>query len=163
MTIRSINEPQAVGYAHTLTPDSVNQPRPLPEGPPEIEGLNPDTAISGEADTFVVVHGKNFIPLCTVIFNGVPMLTNYESDTKLNFSIPPTEAGEYAVVVQLGQYASDESAFTFTSAEPEPEPEEEPVPGDTDDPDELEDEIEAAKEEGDFVPTHSKSKPKRKR
>ena len=147
MSIKSINQPAGVQMT-TVLPNSVNQPAPLPEGPPVIEGLNPSTAAADGASRLMVVHGKNFMDGAVIMFGTVALDTNFESASKLNAYIPGWEVGEYLVTVMVGPYSSEPRTFTFTSkSEPEPE-------ADLADPDEMEDELEQAKEEGDFAPTH---------
>lgn len=145
--MKSINEPDAPSHI-ALTPQSVNEPRPLPEGPPTVEGLNPAEAPSGTASQLLVVHGANFIEGCVITFDGTPMATNFERADKLNTTLvlSTTPAGEYPVTVTLLSASTAPATFTVTE---EAAPEAEGV-----DPDELEDEIEEAEEEGDFKPVH---------
>ena len=139
----SINEP---GQRLTmLTPFSHNEPPDLPDLP-TLEGLNPAEAVAGET-LVVVVHGTNFTPECVILLDGVAVPTNYEKDTKLNFEGSLTEVGVLSATVKLGSYETAALPFTVTAA----------------DPDDLEDEIEAAEEDGDFKPMHRTPRRKAKR
>jgi hypothetical protein len=150
VNIKSINEPQT-SRTVALTPNSVNEPVPLPEGPPTIEGLNPAEMPHGTADQLLVVHGANFIPSCIITFENVELTTVYEAPNKINATLPnDLEAGDYLVAVRLGSFEAEGKPFKVIASEAPPEE----IEGELADPDELEDEIEAAKEEGDFKPVH---------
>ena len=157
--IKSVNEPQ-LSREVTLTPNSHNEPAPLPEGRPTIEGLNPAEMPHGTVDQLLVVHGDNFIPGCAVTFEGVLLDTEYEAPHKLNATVPnDLEAGTYTVTVELLGASTDGQTFTVNEPAPPPEtrkahPHADTHPDDLVDPDELEEEIEAAEEEGDFKPVH---------
>jgi hypothetical protein len=152
MGTESINEPQ---HSRTtmLTPGSPNEPLPLPEAPPAIEGLNPAEAAAGTVEQLLVVHGANFTDACVITFDGAPQLTNYEAANKLNTSLvlATVAAGDYPVTVKLGPLETEPAAI-FRVVEPEAEAHEV-------DPDELEDEIEQAEDEGEFRPVHRAAKP----
>ena len=168
--IRSINEPEAA-VRNALLPNSINEPQALPDGPPSIEGLNPASAAPGGA-AFVVIHGANFTPECYVLFDDEMVLAaNFESETKMNVTLPASEAGAHDVAIGFGPfeggYKSQSATFTVgevkavrTTSERSANLSE--VIEDPTDPDQLEDEIEAAEEDGDFVPTHG-AKPKSKK
>ena len=148
--IKSVNEPQGSRDV-TLTPNSHNEPVPLPEGPPTIEGLNPAEMAHGTADQLLVVHGANFTERCIVTFENVELATVYEAPHKINATLPnDLEAGDYLVAVRLGTFEADGKPFKVLEAEAPPEE----IEGELADPDEMEAEIEAAKEDGDFKPVH---------
>ena len=165
--IRSINEPEAA-VRNALLPNSINEPQALPDGPPSIEGLNPASAAPGGA-AFVVIHGANFTPECYVLFDDEMVLAaNFESETKMNVTLPASEAGAHDVAIGFGPfeggYKSQSATFTVgeVKAAAKAAPATAAVIEDPTDPDQLEDEIEAAEEDGDFVPTHG-AKPKSKK
>ena len=162
--IRSINDPGGAGW-DGMTPGSINEPQAMPAAMPTIEGYNPPEATEGE-DVFVVVHGTHFIPECYVIFDGGALATTFEAENKINATLPARPAGDYTMMIGYGPAENGPRTppvnFTFTKTEEIIEEE------DLSDPDVMEEEIEAAEEEGEFEPTHadkpkSKSKPARKK
>lgn len=162
--IKSVNEPDTLSRERTLTPQSLNEPLPLPEGPPSVEGLNPDSSVAG-TDQLLVIHGANFTPGCVIQLGDTALDTVYEREDKINAVVPgSTPAGEYPVTVNLGPLATEATTFTITEAEGgeggEGTPEPEALFEDATDPDEVEDELEQSKEEGDFKSMH---RPRRRR
>ena len=156
MTVTSINEPQA-SRAVMLTPQSINEPTELPDFggfppvTPVLTSLTPDTAVIGGADVTMKVSGTGFTPASVITFNGGDEPTSFTSPTEVSTGVKPSTAttpGAYPVTVRNGDLDSGQLSFTFTAAEPEAEA----TWGA--DPDELEDEIEQAREDGEFVPTH---------
>ena len=177
-----INEPQDRAHETTLTPRSPNEPATLPEwatDPPVVTGLEPTECTLGDPDFRIYVSGTGFYEQSTLVFAGQDEPTTFEDgklSTGVNMAVwqgPDT----VQVGVRNGPIESNTMPFTFKAAEepveedsrstiPPPQPgEEETVPAETlgrldapgegeVDPDELEDELEQAREEGDFTPTH---------
>jgi hypothetical protein len=156
MGIESINEP-GQGRTTMLTPASINEPPTLEE--PVISAIAPDQCTIGQPDFTLFISGEGFSALSVIFFAGHDEPTTLNEDGTLSTGIKPS-LWQSPVVVQCqvrnGDKLSNAVDFTFAA---EGAPEAEIV--DTDDPDELEDEIEQAKEEGDFKPTHPHRRKKR--
>jgi hypothetical protein len=165
MSISSINQPQGV-RVHTLTPVSPNEPVKLPEWasePPVVESVEPTECTLGDPDFTVYLTGTGFYEESVIVFAGQDEPTTLE-DGKLSTGVnmamwhgPDT----VKVSVRNGPIPSNEVDFTFLAAPPEADANAVEDEADLADPDEMEDEIEAAKEEGDFTPTH-RAPPKKK-
>jgi hypothetical protein len=152
MNIKSVNEPgQSRDLA--LTPASINEPAALPDWAaeaPVITALDPTEATIGDASFTLTITGTGFYPQSVINFAGQDEPTTFADgalSTGVNMDVwhgPDT----VSVLVHNGPIASAPADFTFLAAEaPELE-------GELADPDDLEDEIEAAEEEGDFKPVH---------
>jgi hypothetical protein len=129
-----------------LTPQSINEPRKLPEpgaADVAITSLDPAGAAIGDPDVDMEVVGTGFTEQSVITFNGGDEPTVFISKTVVSTIVKPSTAttpGSYPVTVKSGAAESNALSFTFTE--------------DGADPDALEDELEQAKEEGDFKSTH---------
>jgi len=155
MSVISINEPET-SRKIVLTPASVNEPPVLPEWAseaPVVESIAPTEATIGDPSFDVVLSGTGFYEQSVIVFAGQDeptTLTDGKLSTGVNMDVwqgPDT----VKVSVRNGPIASNEVDFTFLETAPE---------ATGADPDELEDEIEQARDEGDFRPTHG---PRRRR
>jgi hypothetical protein len=149
----SINEPHAPSR-QTFSPVSINEPPTIDEiNPPKATGLNPTGVAIGDPPQTLHVNGMNFTSDTLIVFDEVHVVTQFVSVTELTAALDPSafvEARGYPVTVALGPYtAQPATMFTVTEAA-------------QDDPDEMEDEIDAARDDGDFKPTHA-SRPKTKK
>lgn len=163
----SINEPET-SRKIVLTPQSVNEPATLPEWAteaPVVASIAPAEATIGDPSFDVVLSGTGFYEPSVIVFAGhdePTTLTDGKLSTGVNMDVwqgPDT----VKVSVRNGPIQSNEVDFTFLPVD---------IPvndgasglvdnsGDYIDPDDLEEEIEQAKEEGDFRPTHG---PRRRR
>jgi hypothetical protein len=152
----SINEPET-SRKIVLTPQSLNEPATLPEWAteaPVVTAIEPTECTIGDADFTVYLTGTGFYEQSVIVFAGQDEPTTLESDGTLSTGVnmamwqgPDT----VQVSVRNGPIQSNEVDFTFLEAAPE---------ATGADPDELEDEIEQARDEGDFRPTHG---PRRRR
>lgn len=158
--MKSINEPNAPSHNMTLTPASINEPPTLPDwakDEPVVSGLEPTECTLGDPDFTIYVSGTGFYPQSVIVFAGHDEPTIFEDgklSTGVNMSVwqgPDT----VQVSVRNGPIMSNAMNFTFNAPTPE-------ILGETSDPmlpvdpDELEDELEQAKEEGDFKPMHKR-------
>jgi len=173
-SIGSINEPEG-SRKTSLTPQSPNEPATLPEWAteaPVVTGLEPTECTLGDADFTIAVSGTGFYEQSTIVFAGQDEPTTLESDgtltTGVNMAVwqgPDT----VQVGVRNGPIESNTMPFTFKAAEtPEAEgqwrttavstatPPGHDADADYSDPDELEDELDQAREEGDFTPARGK-------
>jgi hypothetical protein len=134
-----------------LTPGSINEPLALPEGGalvPVLTTIQPAMAVIGGADVTLQCVGQNFTPEAFITFNGGEEPTTFASGTKVTTIVKPSTAGtagSYPVTVVTPFGETEAMMFEFQE------------PGGvraTADPDELEDEIEAAGEDGDFKSMH---------
>jgi hypothetical protein len=155
--IGSINEPEGV-REKTLTPQSPNEPAALPDWAteaPVVTSLEPTECTLGDADFTIAVSGTGFYEQSTIVFAGQDEPTTLESDgtltTGVNMAVwqgPDT----VQVGVRNGPIESNTLPFTFNAApEADTAATEEGA-----DPDELEDELEQAREEGDFSSVRGK-------
>jgi hypothetical protein len=181
MSIGSINQPQDVGRDVTFYPQSINVPTKLedwiaenvPEGgelppgfelPPGVEPPATDAAVITALEPSEAPAGSSveLLVQCTghnekksyIYFGDAEMRTQLATQTSISTVIPSNEMISPRLVnvtVRRGEFISNQMPFNVLPYEKE-----------VADPDELEEEIEAAEEEGDFVATH-KAKPKRKR
>ena len=169
----AINEPGGV-RERTLTPASPNEPPALPEWAteaPVVTGLEPTECTLGDPDFRIYVSGTGFYEQSTLVFAGQDEPTTFEDgklSTGVNMAVwqgPDT----VKVGVRNGPIESNEVDFTFKAAEtPEAEgqwrttsvstatPPGHDADADYSDPDELEDELDQAREEGDFTPARGK-------
>jgi hypothetical protein len=154
----AINEPEGV-RERTLTPASPNEPPTLPEWAteaPVVTGLEPTECTLGDPDFRIYVSGTGFYEQSTLVFAGQDEPTTFEDgklSTGVNMAVwqgPDT----VQVGVRNGPIESNTMPFTFKAAEPPPE--EDAMASEGADPDELEDELEQAREEGDFSPVRGK-------
>jgi hypothetical protein len=87
---------------------------------PKATGLNPPGCAIDDDDLLLVVHGLNFTSDTLIVFDDVAIVTEYESETKLNCSLHPsafTEARGYPVTVnRRGYVAPVATMFTVTEA-----------------------------------------------
>lgn len=152
--IKSINEPNTPTHETTLTPASINEPPRLPEwakDEPVVSGLEPTECTLGDPDFTIYVSGSGFYEQSVIVFAGHDEPTTFEDgklSTGVNMAVwqgPDT----VQVGVRNGPIMSNTMGFTFNAAAPE-------AAGA--DPDELEDELEQAREEGDYTPTHRSRK-----
>lgn len=166
MTIKSINEP-GTSRTTAMMPLSINEPTTpqdwieaqppgtLPEVPPGattpvVTGLEPAECRIGDESFTVAVIGTGFLPSSVMVFAGQDEPTTFVDPTRVTTGVnmdvwhgPDT----VKVSVRNGDVMSNEVDFTF---HPEAEPEAAKVA----DPDDLEEEIEAAEDDGDFTPMH---------
>ena len=169
----AINEPEGV-RERTLTPASPNEPPALPEWAteaPVVTGLEPAECTLGDADFRIYVSGTGFYEQSTLVFAGQDEPTTFE-DGKLSTGVNMTVwqgPDTVQVGVRNGPIESNTMPFTFKAAEaPEAEgqwrttsvstatPPGHDADADYSDPDELEDELDQAREEGDFTPARGK-------
>jgi len=169
----AINEPEGV-RERTLTPASPNEPPALPEWAaeaPVVTGLEPTECTLGDPDFRIYVSGTGFYEQSTLVFAGQDEPTTFEDgklSTGVNMAVwqgPDT----VQVGVRNGPIESNTMPFTFKAAG-EPAADDQwrttsvstaTPPGHDDDadysdPDELEDELDQAREEGDFTPARGK-------
>ena len=169
----AINEPNGV-REKALMPASVNEPPALPEWAteaPVVTGLEPTECTLGDPDFRIYVSGTGFYEQSTLVFAGQDEPTTFEDgklSTGVNMAVwqgPDT----VQVGVRNGPIESNTMPFTFKAAEtPEAEgqwrttsvstatPPGHDADADYSDPDELEDELDQAREEGDFTPARGK-------
>jgi hypothetical protein len=147
----SINEPPG-SNVYGKTEEDI-PPEVLAKGKPIISSLEPDEAVSGDPDFTLVVSGDNFFAGSVIVFGTQDEPTTFDEEAgTLSTGVKPSlfAAATVPVKVRNGPLVSDPSDFVFTG----------PVADDQEaDPDDLEDEIDAMKEDGDI----SSRKPKRKR
>jgi hypothetical protein len=166
--IQSINEPFDPTRT-ARTPVSINEPPQLtmPDAP-VITGYDPYECAIGGPDFTLVVTGTGFYDGSIIHFAGHDEPTTLNEDGTLSTGVKPS-LWLAPATVQLsifnGPIESAPVEFVFleaTGATRKASHTEEAVIEDPTDPDEMEEEIEAAEEEGDFVPTHADAKPKHK-
>ena len=172
-SIGSINEPEG-SRKTSLTPQSVNEPATLPEWAteaPVVTSLEPTECTLGDPDFRIYVSGTGFYEQSTLVFAGQDEPTTFEDgklSTGVNMAVwqgPDT----VQVGVRNGPIESNTMPFTFNAAEaPEAEgqwrttsvstatPPGHDADADYSDPDVLEDELEQAREDGDFTPARGK-------
>jgi hypothetical protein len=123
MSVESINEP---GNSVLVSdhPPSINEP-PAPEKPPDppdptmpprATGMAPLECTIGDAPLLLQVFGTDFTADTLIVFDDVPSVTTFVSDTELNLDLNPgafTEARGYPVTVKLGPFTA-EPAMMFT-------------------------------------------------
>ena len=161
MSVISINEPET-SRKIVLTPQSLNEPATLPEWAteaPVVTAIEPTECTIGDPSFDVVLSGTGFYEQSVIVFAGQDeptTLTDGKLSTGVNMDVwqgPDT----VKVSVRNGPIESNEVDFTFNAA---PEGGAMAAKSEGADPDELEDEIEQAKDDGDFRPTHG---PRRRR
>jgi hypothetical protein len=118
-------DPNRARWSGGLTGAAPDQPA-LPEdigggaNLPKATGLNPPGCAIDDPDVLLVVHGLNFTSDTLIVFDDVAIVTEYESETKLNCELHPsafTEARGYPVTVQRRGYVAP-VATMFTVTEP---------------------------------------------
>jgi hypothetical protein len=162
-SVKSINEPNAPTTPGVLG-GSINEPFKIPEGAdaPSIDSIEPTEATIGDPSFTLFITGSGFIPQSVINFAGQDEPTTLNEDGTLSTGInmdvwhgPDT----LPVVVKNGPFTSNAVNFTFEAAAE--------ADAEMADPDDLEDEIEAAEEEGDFKSMHrgkpSKTLPHKRR
>jgi hypothetical protein len=149
----SVNEPQT--SRQSFTPPSINEPPALPEigeGEPRVPILSqvqPAVAVIGGADLILQCIGSNFTPAAYITFNGGQEPTEWVSDTEVTTIVKPSTAttpGEYPVTVVTPFGETEPQLFEFQPAEETGARE-----SGWGDPDEMEEELELAREEGDYA------------
>jgi hypothetical protein len=160
--VRSVNEP--ITSRQSFTPRSINEPTPIPSPnlpAPTITSIEPPEAAIG-AETFtLVIHGTTFIPGVTVInFAGYDEPSTVAGSTVSTIVDMDYWHGPDNIPVFLhnGEKVSNEVIFTFLPPEMiEGTRRETGAVADNGfnvdyrDPDELEEELELAREEGDYA------------
>ena len=149
----SINEPGK--SRQSFTPQSINEPPELPDLPaPVITSIDPAECAIGDPDFTLEVHGENFFAGSVIFFAGHDEPTTFdEAAGTVSTGVKPSLWGAPVVVqcqVYNGEMMSNAVDFTFTAAG---------VTGVTahqhvEDPDDLEEEIEAAEDDGEFTSMH---------
>jgi hypothetical protein len=174
--IQSINEPFDPTRT-ARTPVSINEPPSvtMPDAP-VITGYDPYEAAIGGPDFTLVVSGTGFYDGSIIHFAGHDEPTTLTEDGELTTGVKPS-LWLAPATVQLsifnGPIESAPVEFVFLEAASRGSGARATSKGSADlseviedptDPDQLEDEIEAAEEDGDFVPTHgAKPKPKKRK
>jgi hypothetical protein len=168
--VRSLNEP--VTSRKSFTPRSINEPTPIPSPnlpAPTITSLEPAEATIGDETFTLVIHGTTFVPGVTVInFAG------YDEPSTVAGSTVSTivdmdywhGADNIPVFLHNGEKVSNEMIFVFhPPAAPldggtrrQTEARTERFDVDYQDPDDMEEELELAKEEGDYTPAKRKAR-----
>ena len=157
MSVRSINEPQSSRLFNFSVP-SINEPPVLPDidmPAPVITAIEPAEATIGDASFTLIVTGENFFAGTMINFAGQEEPTTHNEDgtvsTVVNMDVWHG-ADVLPVYVHNGEKVSNEVTFTFLAA----------VEGVARsrghgeyDPDDLDEEIEAAEEDGDFKAVHA--------
>ena len=88
---------------------------------PEITSLDPDTAIVGDADIDVHIHGSGFAPTSQLVVDGAVVNQSTISENEMVFTIQPSKvpaATISTIYVQNGWYYSSVVNFTFTDPPP---------------------------------------------
>ena len=88
---------------------------------PEIASLSPQSAPQSGPWFTLVVTGANFVDGVTVLWNGQPCVTSYESSSRLTARIEPgalTEARTVSVVVYNPEPGAQVSAAAYFTVEP---------------------------------------------
>jgi hypothetical protein len=159
----SINEPGK--SRQSMTPPSINEPPEAPDMPPPvISSLAPDSCAIGDADFDLIVSGENFFGGSVIFFAGHDEPTTFDdADKTLSTSVKPSLWANPVVVqcqVHNGEVMSNAVDFTFTEAGRAGAHAHHAAVAD---PDELEDELEQAREDDDFTPTHASHSKHKKR
>jgi hypothetical protein len=159
MSIESINEP---GRSRLVshTPVSINEPPDLPDNVPApvLTALSPDTAAIGDPSFTLYVTGDNFFPGSIILFGDEDEPTTLEEDGRLSTGVDMSVwHGPDVLEVRVinGEMLSNVLQFTFTEAGTTATRR---ARTPTADPDELEEEIEQAREDDEFAPTHPQHK-----
>jgi hypothetical protein len=158
MGIKSINEPDGPGRTTMVTPVSINEPPQLPTEMPDVEpvisGRMPNSCVIGSPDFTLFVAGTGFYQGSVIHFAGYDEPTTVNDDGTLSTGVKPSlwqNPDVVKVQVRNGTtLLSNEVDFTFS---PQDQPEAAQHKSEAD-PDDLEDEIDAAAEDGDFQPMH---------
>ena len=88
------------------------EPPPAAQGIPAIDSISPVTAVL--PSSAVVLNGNNFSKQSTVYLDGLPMVTQYVSDVRLNVTLVAGVARAYSVTVRNRDKLSNARTFTFT-------------------------------------------------
>jgi len=90
----------------------------VPENPPTITSLAPDTAVSGDPDVTLYVTGENFTAGSVIRFGTVDEPTTHNADGTLSTGVKPSLFAPAAVpvTVHTGPIESEPATFTFTDA-----------------------------------------------
>ena len=129
---------------------------------PSLNSINPSSAAEDAGTVTFNATGTRFVPSSKISFGSDFIPTEFVNTGKLVGTVESTDYGEGNYLVHVDNDTgglSISKTFTFTAAGAATSE----GFADPSDPDEMEDEIEAAEEDGDFVPTHSSSKPKSKK
>lgn len=160
-TFDSINEPGK--SRQSFTPPSINEPPQMPDLPaPLLASLDPDRAAIGSEDLTLEVHGANFFAGSVIFFAGHDEPTTFDEEAGTVSTIVKPSLWQNPATVQCqvhnGEQMSNALDFVF-----EAPPEAHAAATHTVDPDELDEEIEEAREEDEFVSTHKPHHRKRKK
>jgi hypothetical protein len=173
--VRSVNEPKSSRQSYT--PRSINEPTKLSDivgkPPPKITSLDPGEAAIGDETFTLVVSGDFFFPGTTINFAGYDEPTTHISNDAVSTIVNMDYwhgPDAIPVFVHNGETLSNEMIFTFLppvaarSEKAKTDVKAAALDIDYTDPDEMEEELEAARDEGDIEPPHpDKSKTKKKR
>jgi hypothetical protein len=124
MSVESINEP-GNSRLTMLEPASINEPPAPGDGvdgelnPPRATGMDPTGCAIGDAPLTLHVTGTDFTTDTLIVFDEVPSVTTFVSDTELTLDLNPAafvDARGYPVTVALGPFtASPAMMFTVTA------------------------------------------------
>jgi hypothetical protein len=98
---------------------------PIPESaipevpdPPTVSAISPNTAVVGDPDALATVTGTMFGADSVIVFDGVPLVTTWVSDTSLTATLPlsTTPEGDIPVTVTSSALTSGAITFTMTAA-----------------------------------------------
>jgi hypothetical protein len=132
---------------------------------PSLNSINPNSANEDAGSVSFNATGTRFYDGSKISFGGEFIDTLFVDAGKLTGTFDTTTYGEGNFLVYVDSQGGGQSiSKTFTIKPAGSAAAEEAVDEDLADPDVMEDEIEAAEEEGDFVPTHgAKPKPKKRK
>jgi len=90
----------------------------VPENPPTVTALSPDTAVSGDPDLTLYVSGENFTPQSVIHFGHHDEPTTHNADGTLSTGVKPSlfVPAPVEVSVRTGPLESNVMTFTFTEA-----------------------------------------------
>ena len=120
MSLKSINEPDAVGRTTMLFPVSINEPPDLdmPDAP-EISSLDPSSATIGDPSFRLYVRGSGFYNASVINFAGHDEPTTLEEDGSLSTGVN-MEVWQgpdvLPVIIYNGTMVSNTLEFEFTAA-----------------------------------------------
>jgi len=89
----------------------------VPENPPEVTSLSPNTAVSGDPDFTLYVSGENFTAQSVIHFGLNDEPTTHNADGTLSTGVKPSlfAPAEVDVCVRTGPLESNIVTFTFTA------------------------------------------------
>jgi hypothetical protein len=89
----------------------------VPENPPTVTSLSPDTAVSGDPDFTLYVSGENFTAQSVIHFGLNDEPTTHNADGTLSTGVKPSlfAPAEVDVTVRTGPIESEPATFTFTA------------------------------------------------